>query len=376
MNSMKKKTNHISGFFLRVTSVLLFAVILMSCGSSALEMTATGEASVTAEKSPGVETNQPSLPPVFQSDLLNPLDTPRTYIQNNCKYLRAKWNATSAELGTVVLIIMVRDVRGSTPENPADVEDGVLRKAMRQLKDQGFEVINTEQLRNFMERNARIPRRSAVIVRDGNYGKKDFYDNFGAYWKDWKWSIVNGWVSGEDVPDDLWNENAQMEYEGFVDHQAGGVQRDTFIAEDSSKVIIARELQGSLDGFAAHFGKSPTAFIWPNGGFGLRPAEIARLLDYQLGFTMNSRGPVMYNWVPLADQPDPERPAYIPEGAIKDPLMTLPRYFPGEVLSAIDEVRLIGRQAKTYALANQAVELEYYKTICEPEYGPMPDIQK
>jgi hypothetical protein len=136
--------------------------------------------------------------------------------------------------------------------------------------------------------------------------------------------------------------------------------------------VISRELKGSLTAFANRYAKRPIAFIWPGGGFGQRPVEAARELGYQLGFTSNSRGPVMYNWVPLADELDPERPAYLPEGYIRDPLMTLPRYSQEQVIDAIDKVRVIGNEAAKFARINQAAEFDYYKTVCEPIYGRMP----
>jgi hypothetical protein len=163
-----------------------------------------------------------------------------------------------------------------------------------------------------------------------------------------------------------------MEAEGWVDHQAQGVIPGTVLSDDSSKTVISRELKGSISAFADHYAKNPIAVIWPGGGFGQRPVEAARILGYQLGFTANSRGPVMYNWVPLADDLDPERPTYIPEGLIHDPLMTLPRYSQDQVLDAIDVVRVTGNQAAEFARKNKAAEFEYYDTVCKPIYGKMP----
>ncbi len=80
----------------------------------------------------------------------------------------------------------------------------------------------------------------------------------------------------------------------------------------------------------------------------------------------------MYNWVPQADRVDPKRPAYLPEADIKDPLMTLPRYSPRQALENLDTVRIISNEAKAYARANKAAELNYYKIMCAPAYGPMP----
>ena len=136
----------------------------------------------------------------------------------------------------------------------------------------------------------------------------------------------------------------------------------TYLSDDSSTDIINRELQGSIDAFSEHFGKKPIAFIWPGGGFGQRPVEAARQLNYQLGFTSNSRGPVMYNWVPLADEIDPNHPNLIPEGKIGDPLMTLPRYWPSEAFVQIDNVRAISKQAIAYAEANKK-QVFYYQVV-------------
>ena len=167
-------------------------------------------------------------------------------------------------------------------------------------------------------------------------------------------------------------ENIALENEGFVDHQARGVTPDTVLTDDVAKTIIARELQGSQTGFANQFAKTPTVIIWPNGGFGIRPVEAARQLRFKLGFTSNSRGPILYNWVPLADSVDPQRPSLLPEGTVGDPVMTLPVYSPNEALTAIDTVRAIGKAASEHAELNKNAEFMYYENVCEEEYGPMP----
>jgi hypothetical protein len=80
----------------------------------------------------------------------------------------------------------------------------------------------------------------------------------------------------------------------------------------------------------------------------------------------------MYNWVPLANSIDPENPAYIPEGPINDPLMTLPRYPAEQALNAIDAVRASGEEAAIYQEANKALEFNYYELVCKPSRGPIP----
>ena len=130
------------------------------------------------------------------------------------------------------------------------------------------------------------------------------------------------------------------------------------------------ELRTGMPVFQAHFDKVPLAVVWP-GGLSALAVQAARRVGYHVGFTPNARGPLMFNWVPLADEFDPSRPAYIPEGAIDNPLMTLPRYWPYQVLKAVDSVRVTGKQAAAYAEQNKEVELQYYDIVCAPASGPM-----
>lgn len=343
--------------------VLTISFIFISCQSSAK----TASATETVLETGAIPL--PQLPAVFQSSILNPLDTPRTYIQEPCRYLKNKWSGLNAAPGTVVMIIMIKGIYNS----PINEEGGItvleLDRLMRELKRQDFEAINTQQMLAFMERNIRIPPRSVMIIQDGNYPAENFTKHFGVYWQNWQWPVVNGWVSQTDLPESLWVENNILEKEGFVDHQPGGVMLDTYLSNETPKVILDRELQDPIDIFAKYFEKKPIAIIWPNGGFGQRPVTAAHQLRYQLGFTYNSRGPVMYNWVPLADEIDPQRPGLIPEGDIADPLMTLPRYSSADALMAIDSVRILGDQAAEYAQAHKEAEINYYDTVCAAAYG-------
>lgn len=345
---------------LRFLTLFMIVAILISCQSTSPTQEITPIATL------------PYLPETFQTTLLNPLDIPHTYIEETCRYLRNKWNPLNATIGTVVLVIRFQNINRGTAELPNSIPLNEVRGLMNQLKSQGFEAINTEQLQGFVERNAVIPQRSVYLIQDGNHDEEYFNTVFGDYWKNWKWSVVNGWVSDPDTPNELIDQNVSLEREGLVDHQAQGVFANTKLSDDSAKNVIARELQGSWTGFANIYGKNPLAIIWPNGGFGFRPVEAARQLHFKMGFTMNGRGPIMYNWVPLADDIDPQRPNLIPEGVIDDPLMTLPTYSPQEALMAIDIARSIGKEYSRYAQANKEVEYQYYETVCEPEYSPIP----
>ena len=375
METMQNRESHGRLIFFRGMVVLVIVFILISC-----EPFTTSSASITNtvnanEPTTEVPSTPPILPAIYQPKALNPLDTPRTYVQDTCRYLRNKWHPANAEPGTVVMIIMFHGIFSSQPETPENL-DGIetleFAWIMEQLKKQGFEAINTKEFLAFMERNVKIPSRSVLIIQDDPHGAEYFDKYFGDAWENWKWPVVNGWNSQSDMTEAMLQENALMETEGRVDHQLQGMVAGSILSDDSSKAIIGRELENPIDPFTKLFQKTPIAIIWPGGGFGLRPVQAARELGYQLGFTANSRGPVMYNWVPLADEYDPERPAYLPDAQVKDPLMTLPRYWPYQVLDNIDTVRIMGNQAAEYAQENKTVEFEYYKVVCESTYGPIP----
>ncbi|MBL8063048.1 MAG: hypothetical protein JNK32_08530 [Anaerolineales bacterium] len=364
---MKSQGQLIKHILSRVTLIISIVSILVSC--QLLPGSVNNTESMPSQVS---AVAPPSLPETFQTYLLNPLDTPNTYVEETCRSLRNKWNPLNAAPGTVVMIILFKNINRGTAELQDSVSVIDFLELMNQLQAQGFEAINTDQLQSFMERNVEIPPRSVLLIQDGNQSAEYYDKNFREFFEMWGWGVTNGWVADPDVSETLLRENINLEYEGFIDHQARGTTSYTTLSDESAKPVIARELQSALNGFADQFGKTPTAVIWPNGGFGYRPVEAARQLRYKLGFTANARGPIMYNWVPLAETADPERPGLIPEGQINDPLMTLPTYSPGEALAAIDLVRAIGEAAAEYAQANRDNEFTYYEIMCESEFGPMP----
>jgi len=355
--TISTKKNSFSG-----EGVFLLTLVMAACGS--LNINATPHIESTSVDA--------SLPPIFQSTRLNPLDTPHTYLAETCPYLRRKWDPFNAEPGTVVMIIMFHEITRGPLESPQGTNVFSFDKLMSKLSEQGFSAITMKQFLGFMERNVKIPFRSVLIIQDGSYPAENFNKNFREYWDNWGWPVISAWTSDPSLSDSEWAESVALEREGWVDHEAQGVIPDTLLSDDTSKAVITRELQGSLTAFADQFGKIPYAYIWPGGVFGLRPVTAARQLGYQLGFTANARGPVMYNWVPLAEAVDPARPSYLPEGPIRDPLMTLPRYAAEQVVDSIDSVRSMGKEAAAYAAASKVEELAYYETVCRPTFGPIP----
>lgn len=314
----------------------------------------------------------PALPPVFSTTLLNPLDTPHTYIQETCQYLRDKWSSTNSTPGTVVMVIMIHSIVSEGQTNSNQINKSDFRILMDDLHEQNFQAITTRQLADFLDHNASIPARSVLLLADDRHYAQYFNEFFRPYWELWNWPVVNAFISFPENTQALWDENAALEQEGFVDHQAHGVIHNYPIDPYSSDEYILGELNGSITSFQQYFNKTPIAFIWPGGGFTPHAAELARQSGYQMGFTVNPRGPLLFNWVPLADEPDPMRPSYMPEGSVSDPLMVLPRYWVTDADMHIDTVRQIGNEAAAHAAEIRDTELEYYDIVCAPEYGPIP----
>ena len=314
----------------------------------------------------------PALPSTFVASQLNPLETPHTYIQDSCQYLHDKWNSNNSKPGTVVMVVMFHGIIKGEVEKDNQISQAEFKRVMDDLHDMGFQAINTQQLADFLYSNTKIPERSVLLVVDDRHTAQNFNDHFRTYWEQWGWPVVNGWISAFGGQDQFLQENVALSNEGWVDYQSHGYVHNINMTDNSTDEFLTQELQGSMANIQQYFNKTPIAIIWPGGNFGRRPVEFARKYGYKLGFTINPRGPIMYNWVPQSDQTDPGRPVYLPEGPAGDPLMTLPRYWDTDVRAHLDDVRTIGKDAAAYAEQNKATELEYYDIMCAPKIGPIP----
>ncbi len=347
-----------------MTAAVETAVAQLSQPTATFAPTETPIPTATAVRTP------PALPGTYQTTLLKPNDIPRTYITDSCTYLQNKWGSNKAAPGTVVMIVMHHGInKGEASGNDITVSEH--KKIMDSLYESGFQAINMQQLADFMYNNAQIPPRSVIFIVDDRHFAEYFNDHFRPYYEQWGWPVVNGYI-GVDERADLWAENAALSAEGWVDYQSHGYIHNIPITEGSTDDFIISEMGGAIASIQKYMNKTPIAYIWPGGGFSKRAVEIAPTLGYKLGFTVNPRGPVMYNWVPQADSVNDANPLAIPEVPAGNPLMTLPRYWSTDVLDNIDTVRTIGNEAAAYAEANKATELEYYDIVCTPTYGPIP----
>ncbi len=376
-------------------TISLFAVLLTSCAPSvsaptpdvsavytqafetalaSLQPTATPMPTETPIPTVTAVRTPPALPSVFTASQLNPLDTPHTYIQDTCQYLYDKWNSNNAAPGTVVMVVMLHGIKKDQVDVTAnDITVADFRQMMDDLKEQGFEAINATQMADFVDHNSKIPMRSVLLIQDDRRTGENFNDHFRPYFEKWGWTVVNAWISADDGPRALsLQDNIALEAEGWVDHESHGYIHNINMSDSSTDEFIKGEFEGSINDLKTNFHKTPVAIIWPGGGFGIRPVQFARQYGYRIGFTINPRGPVMYNWIPLSDQEDPARPSYLPEGYVNDPRMVIPRYWPYQVQANLDTVRNIGKDAAAYAEQNKAIELEYYDIMCAPALGAMP----
>jgi hypothetical protein len=335
--------------------------------------TATPTITETPVPTPTVPRTPPALPAMYTTNGLNPLDTPHTYIQDTCQYLLDKWNPNNSAPGTIAFAIMFHGIsKDKTDVGTNGVDVDTFASLMKALHEQGFTAINATQLADFLEHNAKIPARSVILIQDDRHYAENF-EHFRDYYDQWGWPMVSAWISLEDgIRTAALPGNLALNAEGWVDYQSHGYIHNIPMSDSSTNEFLIREFEGSKKDLETNFNKTPIAIIWPGGGFGVRPAQFARQYGYRLGFTVNPRGPMMFNWIPLADQLDPQRPYFLPEGSINDPLMALPRYWPYQVLPNLDLIRSIGNEATAYAEQNRATEMEYYDIVCAPTYGPIP----
>jgi hypothetical protein len=386
------KTNHALRITNYVTTFILFALLTSSCQTAAAQpvpdiaMTAafgtalaqisqptqTPAPSDTPIPAATIPRTPPALPETFQTELLKPEDMPRAYAADTCQYLQNKWKTNNAAPGTVIMPIMFHGINKGVANEPNQISAQDFKKLMNDLHDMGFEAINMQQMADFMYNNAKIPARSVLLIQDDRKFKENFNDHFRAYWEQWGWPVVNGWISGFGGADPVLPENISLSKEGWIDYQAHGYIHNTPITNSSTDEFITAEMQGSITNLQTYFNKTPIAYIWPGGGFSARAVEIGAQLGYKLGFTVNPRGPVMYNWIPQADTVNASNPLAIPETPAGNPLMTIPRYWSSSARDHIDTVRQIGEQARLYAEQNKAVELDYYNIVCAPAYGSIP----
>jgi peptidoglycan/xylan/chitin deacetylase (PgdA/CDA1 family) len=135
------------------------------------------------------------------------------------------------------------------------------------------------------------------------------------------------------------------------------------MTEETPEETMRQEIFDPIPVLEEHFGYRPVAYVWPGGNFTPKTIELAREAGFRIGFTAFSRGPVMFNWVPLGK----------PEALVTDPVMVLPRYWSTAAAVNLDQAAALGDEAEAFALANYPAEADWFRQTCGGELPPPPD---
>jgi peptidoglycan/xylan/chitin deacetylase (PgdA/CDA1 family) len=145
---------------------------------------------------------------------------------------------------------------------------------------------------------------------------------------------------------------------GRVEVQAHGYNH-AYIQDYTDLEVIEEEIYRPIDEIETRFGATPQAFIWPGGNFTAEAVQVAREAGYQIGFTVYSRGPLMYNRIPLG----------APEQAVEDPLMVLPRAWSSAADVALNQALRVSEAAEAQAEEVRRQEQLYLSLYCSADAG-------
>jgi len=220
----------------------------------------------------------------------------------------------------------------------------------------GFETITTARLLDFLTNNTPIPPRSMMIIVDDRRPGL-IQEQLMPVLEANDWTATSAYIADPNSLQWAWDLMDTLFTTGRLDVQSHGYSGQLYIVPETPVEQIQSEIWNSTPVLEAHFGQRPIAFIWPGGNFTPLAVHIARQGGYQLGFTAYSRGPLLFNWVPLGEE----------EQAVNDPLMVLPRAWSSAASANLDEALRIAEQAASFAEQNYPIEAEWYRTYCAGE---------
>jgi peptidoglycan/xylan/chitin deacetylase (PgdA/CDA1 family) len=306
----------------------------------------------------------PSPPQAYLSPLIRPGITPQAYIQDECKAIRQRWSPFASRPGTVVLPVMFHHIYKNSwnVRYPQEISEKAFLEFVERARELGFETITTAQLAAFLKRNEPIPPRSMILILDDRRLKvvRDF---FLPLWEEYNWTVTLAYISGPEVTWKEWEEIEALTALGAIDVQAHGYlhSEESYVRDRTAEEMILQEINAPMPILESHSGLRPKAIIWPGGHFNAFGVTAARQAGYQLGFTVYSRGPLMFNWIPIGEA----------EQAVGDPLMVLPRAWSSEATQKLELAAQIGEQARLYAQRNYEQETRWYREVCGGELLPL-----
>lgn len=290
---------------------------------------------------------------------------PISYLNSSCDYLRLRWSPQGSAPGTIVVPIMFHGIRQAGKKLLAGDDTSITEEEFQAFvvyaKQIGFQTITTAQLVDFLTQNAHIPPRSMMlIIDDRRPGTVESYLLPAA--QENNWMVTLGWIVGN-TDDALWAWIERLNASGRLDIQSHGYNH-IYITDQTAEADVRQEILDPIPVLAQHFGTRPIAFIWPGGNFTSQAIAIAHEGGYQVGFTAFSRGPLMFNWIPLGDE----------ERQVGDPLMTLPRSWSTDQTLPLDIGVQIGAAAQQAAIQSYPQEADYYLLYCGGELPALSDI--
>jgi peptidoglycan/xylan/chitin deacetylase (PgdA/CDA1 family) len=321
------------------------------------------------------EIPEPRVPqPKFFSYGLKAGIEPVAYIIDTCTYLERRWDPAGSLPGTVVAPIMFHSILegNGTNDDPSAINFVKFQAIVRQAENLGFETITTEELLAFLQENAKIPPRSMILILDDRKpGTAEDY--FLPVNEEHNWTTTLAWIAeadtetrpGRKAGESLWDWIERINDSGYFDIQSHGKDH-IYLNESMSEDTVRAEIEGSIPFLEEHFGQTPIAYIWPGGNFTDLGIQIAHEAGFELGFTIFSRGPISFNWIPQG----------VEELAFGDPLMLLPRFWSSAATLNLEQTAEIGDAAQEFAKENYAAEAAWFAQNCSGELLPLDEIFK
>lgn len=325
--------------------------------------TRTQTATITITPTPTKIPNTPTPTPTpWALDSFNPKlypgVAPVQYVEDTCTYLENRWSEGKAAPGTIVVPIMFHSILAPDKQatKPEEITSAYFAFFMDYAKKLGFETITTAELVDFLKENKAIPQHSMILILDDR--RPDTPQLFMPYLEANDWTLTLAFPTTDQTSDNLWEK-----IEGYVDTGRVEVQshghNHIYIQSYTPMDVIEEEVYKPIEVIRAHFGNTSQALIWPGGNFTSDSVEIAKEAGFDIGFTVYSRGPVMYNWIPLGE----------PERAINDPLMVLPRAWSSAADVALKRALQVSEAAVKQAEDVQDQEQLYYSLFCQSTEG-------
>lgn len=275
---------------------------------------------------------------------------------DQCEYLSNRWGEEKSKPGTIVVPIMYHSIRksGRPLQDEMQVTQEYFEYTMEYAEKLGFETITTEELIGFLYHNEPIPQYSMIlIIDDRRLGVVQ--EHFMKFLDEYDWTVTLAYITGV-ASEFEWMEFERLNVNNRLDLQAHGFlhNAETYITEFTPKDVIEQELYAPIPIIEEKTGRRPEAFIWPGGNFTTESVQMAREAGYKIGFTVYSRGPIMYNWIPLGAT----------EKKVGDPLLVLPRFWSSSATINLENAIEISELAQKFAEENKKKEELWFQNYC------------